>query len=64
MKVSIDRDRCVGHGMCYMTALSVFVSDDDGYGQVAGDGDVPDHLVSVARDAVENCPENAVQISD
>lgn len=47
-----------------MTALSVFVSDDDGYGQVAGDGDVPDHLVSVARDAVENCPENAVQISD
>ncbi len=34
MKVAIDRNRCAGHGRCYVFAPEVFDSDDDGYGVV------------------------------
>lgn len=37
MRAHIDSKICTGHGMCYLTAPDVF-ADDEGYGQVLGDG--------------------------
>lgn len=64
MKVSIDPDKCMGHGMCYASAPSVFVDDDDGYGQVIGDGTVPPDDVEAARTGAANCPEAAITVED
>ena len=62
MKVKIDPGLCQGHGRCYDLAPSLFGDDDDGYGKVHGDGDVPPELEPDARRAVLNCPEHAIQL--
>ena len=64
MKVSIDRDVCAGHGMCYAHAPDLITDDDLGYGQVIGDGVVPSDRVDAARAAVANCPEHAVTVNE
>lgn len=63
MKVHIDSGRCQGHGRCYDLAPELFTEDDEGYGQVAGDGVVPPGKENAARLAVANCPEQAIEIS-
>jgi ferredoxin len=63
MKVAIDRDRCAGHGMCYMVAPTVFTDDEDGYGQVIGDGEVRAEQAEQARAGAGNCPEQAVVLT-
>ncbi|WP_327088735.1 ferredoxin [Nonomuraea sp. NBC_01738] len=62
MKVRIDSGRCQGHGRCYDLAPEVFGEDDEGYGQVRGDGDVAPVDERAARLAVSNCPERAIDI--
>ncbi|MBV9293558.1 MAG: ferredoxin [Frankiales bacterium] len=62
MKVRIDSERCQGHGRCYDLAPEIFTEDDEGYGQVIGDGAVADDNTSRARLAVANCPESAISI--
>lgn len=64
MKVSVDRDKCMGHGMCYALAPSVFTDDDEGYGHVIGDGTVPPDQAEAARAGVTNCPEGAISVED
>jgi ferredoxin len=60
MKVSIDADRCQGHGRCYDLAPELFGEDEEGYGVVLGDGTVPPEQHALARLAALNCPESAV----
>jgi ferredoxin len=62
MDVRIDSERCQGHGRCYDLAPQVFSEDDEGYGLVTGDGTVSDEHANAVRLAVENCPENAIQV--
>jgi ferredoxin len=63
LKVSIDFDKCQGHGRCFDVAPELF-EDDEGYGSVKGDGDVGPGLVEAAKSAVRQCPERAVALSD
>ena len=64
MRVQIDPDRCQGHGRCYDIAPDLFHDDEEGYGQVTGDGTVPAGAEHSARLAERNCPERAVEISE
>jgi ferredoxin len=64
MRVSIDHDRCTGHGRCYVLAPELFVDDDEGYGQVIDDGEVAPDQIEAARNAVSNCPERAVLLDE
>ena len=63
MKLTIDRDRCTGHGRCYTLVPELFEPDDDGYG-VASVADVPAELVERARIGVINCPEDAITLEE
>lgn len=63
MKVSIDRQACTGHGLCYLSAPQVFRDDDQGYGQVLGDGEVSAGDADDTRRAAANCPERAIATS-
>ena len=63
MKVSIDADRCQGHGRCYEVAPEVFTDDERGRGEVIS-ANVPDHLLAQVRSAVSACPEKAITLSD
>jgi ferredoxin len=64
VKVSIDAERCQGHGRCFTGAPSVFTFDDLGNGVVIGDGTLNDETVELARLAVLNCPEHAIFIEE
>jgi ferredoxin len=62
VKVQINSQLCQGHGRCYDLAPSLFGDDDEGYGQVLGDGVVPPGEEQDARLAVANCPERAIEL--
>ena len=62
VKVQISADICQGHGRCYDLAPALFDDDDEGYGQVLGDGAVAPQMQDAARRAVLNCPEHAIKL--
>ena len=64
MKITLDSTKCQGHGRCYALAPQVFEPDDIGNGIEIGDGVVPPELEDVARRAVENCPEQAIELEE
>ena len=59
MKVTVDEERCAGHGMCLTLCPEVFEMTDDGWA-VADPGEVPAALESAVSDAIANCPEQAI----
>jgi len=63
VKVQIDQERCQGHGRCYDLAPGLFGDDEEGYGQVLGDGTVSPEQERAARLAVVNCPERAIEVT-
>jgi ferredoxin len=64
VKVTVDEDRCRGHGMCLTLCPEVFHMHDDGYA-VADPSDVPSGLEDAAKEAIDCCPEQAIsEISD
>jgi ferredoxin len=62
VKVQIGADLCQGHGRCYDLAPALFEDDEEGYGQVLGDGRVPPEREGDARRAALNCPEHAIEL--
>ena len=63
MKLTVDANRCTGHGRCYTLAPDLLSFDDDGYVTARGQAiDVPFGQVAAARDAAESCPEGAITL--
>ncbi|MFI6361285.1 ferredoxin [Nocardia sp. NPDC050630] len=62
MKVSVDSDRCRGHGVCLSLCPEVFVLNDDGYAEVRTP-EVPADHASAVLVAVSACPEHAITAS-
>ena len=61
MNVTVNPDRCMGHGQCFAYAPAVYESDDDGYCVVVE----PDADGDLLRQAVEDagaCPEGAITV--
>ncbi|MFI6054357.1 ferredoxin [Streptomyces violascens] len=63
MRVSADRDVCVGAGLCALTAPGVFDQDDDGLVDVITPDPDPAQQPA-ARQAGNLCPSGAVRISE
>jgi ferredoxin len=64
VKVSIDAERCQGHGRCFSLAPGLFDFDDLGNGVVIGDGILNDETLELAQLAQANCPEHAIFIEE
>ena len=63
VRVTADRDVCIGAGMCVLTAPAVFDQTDDGLVDVLVDA--PDEgAVAAVRDAVKLCPSGALRVTD
>jgi ferredoxin len=60
--VSVDPDRCTGHGRCYTLAPDIFDADEVGHSIVLID-DVSGELEQHALTGEENCPEEAITLS-
>lgn len=59
MSLSIDPDRCQGHGRCALASPDVFDLSDDGFGVVLMPDPGPEHEADVAT-AIGSCPEQAI----
>jgi ferredoxin len=64
VKVSIDDDRCRGHGVCAATCPEVFELADGGYAEVIDPAsEVPAEHQGAVLEAVAACPERAISTS-
>ena len=61
MRVRVDREKCAGHGRCYVLAPEVFADDERGHCVVLAES-VPPELEDRARLGEGNCPEHAISI--
>ncbi|BAJ64711.1 MULTISPECIES: ferredoxin [Anaerolinea] len=63
MKAFVDRDLCMGCGVCETIAPSVFKLEDDGIAVVLVDVVPPEEEANV-REAMDSCPEQAISIEE
>lgn len=59
MRLTIDAEKCQGHGRCVLACPELFDLDDDGKVLLLSD-EVPEDLEEFARRAVANCPERVI----
>ena len=63
MKITVDRDRCVGSAYCQRIAPGVFDLGDVGIAVVL-DADVTGPRAAAVREAEAECPSMAISIGD
>jgi ferredoxin len=63
MKITVDRDRCVGSAYCQRIAPATFDLGDDGIAVVL-DGDVAGPQAAAAREAEADCPSMAISVEE
>jgi len=61
MRLTVDRIRCDGRGLCAELLPELIRLDDWGYPIVAP-GPVPEHLLPLAQRAVARCPVLALTL--
>lgn len=69
MRLSVDRDKCQGHGKCYMLAPDLFEPDEnDDWGRpnvlVPEFTDDDTATLTRAKEALSMCPEFAIELHD
>jgi ferredoxin len=63
MKVRVDHDKCVGHGVCEALDRDVFRVGEDGFSHLITERPSEDHRRALL-DAVYECPTGALSIQD
>ena len=61
MKAHVDKDICIGCGLCPSICSDVFEMDDDGKA-IAFQPDVPDDCKDDAEEAAASCPVEAIAV--
>lgn len=62
MRVEVNWDTCIGHGVCEGAAPQVFELDDDGVLQLLIEGEIPEKMQKDVRKAAFGCPEHALRL--
>ncbi|MRR11016.1 ferredoxin [bacterium] len=63
MKAVVDRDLCIGCGLCEDTCPEVFRLEDDGIAVVINEDPGPE-LYGAVRDSADLCPVEAISIEE
>lgn len=61
MKGIVDKETCIGCGLCPSVCDEIFEMDDDGKA-VGSSEDIPDSILETAKEAEEGCPVDAITI--
>ena len=63
VKAHVDPDLCIGCGLCPDVCPEVFEMGDDDKAHVIGDS-VPPDAMDTCRDAVTQCPSEAIKVDE
>ena len=63
MKVVVNKDKCLGCGMCVGINSDVFDFDDDGLA-IADSDKINDENIEEVNDAINSCPVGAIEDID
>lgn len=63
MKAYVDDNTCIGCGACADICSEVFHMTDEGIAH-AIDGEIPSDLESIAEEARDSCPVDAIDIDE
>jgi len=72
-RVVVNKDTCIGCGVCYSTCPEVFEPDDDGKSQIVSkyrsslsqsmsEGLVDESVIQCAESAKDTCPVQAITV--
>ncbi len=61
MKACVDKDACIGCGLCQAICPEVFQLNDEGISEVIVD-EIPEDLIESAKEAEAQCPTAAITI--
>lgn len=61
MKAYVDKDTCIGCGLCPAICPEIFEMEDDGKA-VASKSEVPENLILSAKEAEDQCPVTAITV--
>jgi ferredoxin len=64
MKITVNRDICIGAGQCVLSAGTVFDQDEDSGLVVLLDEAPPDDLLEQVREAAQVCPALAIVVDE
>lgn len=62
MKAFVDKNTCIGCGVCASIASSIFALADDGLAENVLGEEVPVDLEGAAQEAAESCPVGAIVV--
>jgi len=61
MKVNVIKDKCIGCGNCVsLTESQIFDFDDEGLAEAIVE-EIPTDLEETAKDAINQCPTEAIE---
>lgn len=61
MKAYVDKDTCIGCGLCPEVCPEIFEMKDDGKAE-ASKNEIPENLITSAKEAEEQCPVTAITV--
>lgn len=63
MKAFVDKNTCIGCGLCPEICPKIFRMDDDGLA-IAEDIEIPEDVLADAKEAEESCPVAAITVDE
>ena len=62
MKVTVDKDLCMGDRNCNIVCPEIFKYDEDELMSIVQMAEIPEHLEERVQQAEEECPAGAITV--